>query len=409
LARPDVALTPQERNAIRALGLIYVSRQLGLYMVLPVLSPYVSRLPGATPLLIGLSLGIYGAGQAFLQVPFGYLSDRIGRRRAINIGLILFAIGSLICASSRNAWGLVLGRALQGTGAFSSVILALIADVTREEVRAQAMGRMGAWIGLTIGLSVVIGPAIAGLFGVPLLFMITAIGAGLSIAYLNVAVPNPKPVSHEERLRPADLLDLVRHPALLMVDIGIFLLHMTVTVLFVVLPFAFERILGTGRAWQALVPAIALGLATMYFVSRYADRHGKAGLFFYIGAALLAISCLAFTFMGKEPIATLVGLLLFAVAIATLEPILATLLSRYSSGPGRGTASGVYSMAQFVGAFAGGVLGGAFLRREGTMFFILFVVTTIWIVVLLRIAPVRRSGRPAPPAQDADIGSPQFP
>jgi MFS family permease len=388
----DKALTGQERQALRALGLIYVSRQLGLYMVLPVLSPYVSRLHGATPLLIGLSLGVYGGGQAILQVPFGYLSDRIGRKRVINLGLILFLGGSLLGALARTAWLLVLARAIQGSAAFSSVILALIGDVTRENVRAQAMGHMGAWIGITIGISFVIGPTLGGFFGVPLLFLITAGGTLVALSLLNLAVPNPARQAEREWLRVRDVWNVIGQRPLLMVDIGIFLLHTAVTVLFVVLPFEFEKFLGSGRAWEVLVPAIAVGLATMFFVGRYADRHGRTGFFFYIGAGLLGLSCLAFTFMRIEPRVTFVGLFLFTVAIATLEPILATLLSRFSEGPAGGTASGVYSMAQFVGAFIGGLLGGLFLHRLGTMFFILFFAIAIWFSVLLRMAPVRASG-----------------
>lgn len=389
LAERTSILTRQERSAIRALGLIYVSRQLGLYMVLPVLSPYVARLPGATSLLIGLSLGIYGAAQAFLQVPFGYLSDLIGRRRTITFGLVLFAAGSVLGAFAQNAWALVLARMLQGSAAFSSVILALIADVTRPEVRGQAMGRMGAWIGITIGLSVVIGPTFAGLFGIPLLFMVTAIGTIFSIVYLHLAVPNPPPVSAEERLRLRDVLAALRQPGLLMVDIGIFLLHLIVTVLFVVLPFEFDRVLGAGRAWEVLVPAIAVGLLTMFWVGRYADRHGRIGLLFYSGSILLAVACLAFALIGRAPIAVLAGLFLLVMAIATLEPILATLLSHLSSPPARGTASGVYSMAQFLGAFVGGVLGGAFLLHQAPMFLGLFLLMVVWLVALLRVSPVR--------------------
>jgi MFS family permease len=401
-------LTRRERHAVRALGLIFVSRQLGLYMVLPVLSTYVARLQGATPMLIGLSLGIYGAGQAFLQVPYGYLSDRIGRKRAINLGLLVFVMGSLVGAVAKTAWLIVLARGLQGSGAFSAVTLALIADSTREEVRAQAMGQMGAWIGITIGFSVVIGPTIAGLFGVRLLFLITAIGAVLSIVYLNLAVPTPARETRAEPLRPSDVMATVKRPSLLMVDVGIFLLHTTVTILFVVLPFEFDRIFGNGRAWMALIPAIAIGLGSMFFVTRYIDRHGGIGFFFYLGAIFLGISCLAFTFIGKGGIAVVSGLLLFAVSVAILEPILATLLSRFSDGPARGTASGVYSMAQFFGAFIGGLLGGACLRREGTLFFSLFFVTVVWVVLLVRMPGFRRLYR-AVPAGDTAIGPAKAP
>lgn len=379
-------LTKHERGTLRALCAIYASRLVGLYMVLPVLSPYAARLSGATSLLIGLSLGAYGATQAVLQIPFGYLSDRIGRRRAINLGLVLFAVGSLVAAAARTAWLLVLGRALQGSGAVSSVLIALIADLTRAEVRTQAMARVGIWIGATFALSVVVGPTVAGLFGVPVLFIITAVGAVVSIVYMDIAIPNPPPLHPEERLHAADLLTVLRQPPLLLIDAGIFLLHIIVTVLFVVMPFDLERIVGVGRTWMVLVPAVVVGLAIMRWMGRWSDRHHKTELVFFLGAGLLGLSCLVFALIERVAAATLIGLFVFVVAISTLEPVITSLLSRFAHGPHRGTATGVFSMAQFAGAFFGGILGGAFLHRgQSTMFLGLFVLTLFWGVGLTRV------------------------
>ncbi|MDM7914584.1 MAG: MFS transporter, partial [Candidatus Eisenbacteria bacterium] len=384
-------MSKRERRAIEALCAIYASRLLGLYMVLPVLSPYADRLPQATSLLTGLSLGIYGATQAIFQVPFGTLSDRIGRRGGINIGLVLFAGGSILAATAREAHLLVLGRALQGSGAITSVILALIGDMTREEVRTQAMAQVGIWIAGTFGFAVLAGPMIAGFFGVPVLFWITAAGAMVSLLYVNLArlgSSSPGEVAAQEKIERLDLrglLAVLRQPPLLAVDVGIFLLHTIVTVLFVVMPFNLDRLVPPHRTWVILVPAVAVGLVIIHAVGRYAKRERTIPLFF-LGASLLPLSSLVLAFAERAPLAVLAGLLLFVIAIAVLEPILASLLSIFSDGPHRGTASGVYSLAQYGGTFIGGVVGGAFLHgRQGTMFLVLSLTSLAWMIGLTRV------------------------
>ncbi len=397
MSRPGV-LSRQERRTLHALSAIHASRVLGLYMVLPVLSPHAQRLHGATSLLIGLSLGAYGMTQAIFQIPFGALSDRIGRRRTINLGLLLFAAGSFLAAAARDARLLVLARGLQGSGAITSAVVALIADLTRAEVRTQAMAQVGMWIGVSIAVAIVVGPTIAGLFGVPVLFVLTGIGAVGSILYVALAVPDPPPLRDEERLRAVDLPSVLKQRHLLLIDFGILLLHTVVTVLFVVMPFALERILGSGRTWVILVPAVALGIGIMAFVSRWSDRHHRTEAAFFLGVALLAVSCLVFAFVEKTPAATLGGLLLFVVAIAVLEPVLVSLLSRFAPGPHRGTATGVFSMAQFGGTFVGGLFGGAVLHRgQDLLFLLLFLATVVWGIFLARAGKLRPS-EGAPPA-----------
>jgi MFS family permease len=388
-------LNAQESRRIRALCAVYVGRLLGLYMVLPVLSPHASRLVGATPLLIGLSLGAYGATQAVFQIPFGYLSDRVGRRRAISIGLLLFGIGSFAAAVAQNAWFLVIARALQGAGAISSVLLALVADLTREEVRTQAMAQVGIWIGAAFAIAFIVGPPLADLFGVPFLFFMTGVAAVLSLIYLNVAVPDPPSLHPEERLRAADLPTVLRHPAVLLVNIGVFLLHTVVTVLFVLLPFEILKIVGPRNTWVVLVPAISVGVAVMALVGRLADRQRLIVRLYFLGAALLSVCCFLFALIERTTVATLAGLLFFVIAIGILEPILASLLSRFATGPHRGTSTGVYSMFQYGGAFFGGVLGGAFLHRGHAVLFLgLFALTLGWGVGLIRVGHLRPQIRP---------------
>jgi MFS family permease len=386
----QMILNAQETRRIRALCAVYVGRLLGLYMVLPVLSPHASRLNGATPLLIGMSLGIYGATQAILQIPFGYLSDRIGRRRAISIGLVLFGIGSFVAAVSQDVRLLVLGRALQGAGAISSVLLALVADLTRTEVRTQAMAQVGIWIGAAFAIAFIVGPPLANLFGVPFLFFMTGIAAVLSLVYLYAVVPDPPSVLPEERLRAADLPTVLRRRPVLLVNVGVFLLHTVVTVLFVLLPFEILKIVGPRNTWVVLVPAISIGVAAMALVGRLGDRQRLITRLYFLGAALLSLCCLLFALIERTTLATLAGLFFFVIAIGILEPILASLLSRFAEGPHRGTATGVYSMFQYGGAFFGGILGGAFLHRGHAVLFLgLFVLTLGWGAGLSRVGHLR--------------------
>lgn len=384
---------------IRILCLVYAGRLLGLYMILPVLSPYASRLAGATSLLTGLALGAYGATQAAFQVPLGYLSDRFGRKRVIYMGLLLFAAGSVLGALARDAWTLVIARALQGSGAISSVVVALIADLTRDGVRSQAMARIGIWIGATFAISIAVGPFVAGLVGVAPLFLLTAAGAMASIAVIAVAVPEPAVHRHGDAFDAAGLMRVLRSPALVVIDAGIFLLHLVVTVLFVVLPFHLERLTGSGRTWIILAPAIAVGLLLMHWIGIWSDRRNGALPLFLSGAASLSASTFALSLAGRSSVALIGGLFLGVAAIAILEPLLAAVLSRVAQAQHRGTATGVYSMAQFSGAFAGGLVGGACLHRgQGAMFIALGLLGVIWGVGLSRVGELRSLGRaPVPP------------
>ncbi|MBD3162766.1 MAG: MFS transporter [Candidatus Eisenbacteria bacterium] len=383
-------MTREESRAVQVLGAVHVARLVGLYMVLPVLSPHAGSLAGATSLLIGLSLGIYGATQALFQIPFGALSDRIGRRPAIAVGLGLFAIGSFLSAVTTDARLLVAARALQGSGAVSSVVIAMVADVTREEVRTQAMARLGIWIGGAFAFALLIGPPLASLIGVPAIFAITGGGALVSLGLLLFVLEEAPAAPGRDRLRAAAMKTVLRQRPLLLIDVGVFLLHTVLTVLFVVLPFELERIVGPDNTWKVLVPVLTIGVGVLFWSGRTADRRGWTERFFFIGAALLCVCCLVFALIGRRSGAVVGGIVLFVVAIALLEPTLTSLVSRFARGPHRGTAFGVYSMAQFSGAFFGGVLGGAFLKTERYVLFLgLFVATFLWALALTRIGRLR--------------------
>jgi MFS family permease len=361
---PPGRLSPQESRSVSALCAIYSLRMVGLYIVLPVLSPYANTLSGATSLLIGIALGAYGLTQAVFQIPFGYLSDRIGRKLAILLGLIIFVVGSCVAATAGTILVLIAGRLLQGMGAVASTVAALAADLTRPEVRTQAMARLGVWIGGSFAFGMMVGPFAAGLFGVPSLFWATAVLSTIGAAYLMVGIPRPHKEVPEDRVHTDQLGYLLRQKPLSVLNTGSFLLHMTLTVIFVILPFRFRERLGAEGLWKVVVPVVILGLIVMAVLARQADRRGWTDQVFYLGGGVFLGSCLLFAGFGKGTLGPAVALLVFVLAVACLEPALPSLTTRFAVGTHRGAAMGVFHMSQFLGSFTGGFLGGAFLKAD---------------------------------------------
>lgn len=366
---------------------IYSLRILGLYMVLPVLSPYASSLSGATSLLIGLAIGAYGLTQAFLQLPFGYLSDRLGRKAAISTGLLLFAAGSFICAMADSVVLLVVGRLLQGTGAIASSIVALAADLTTSAVRTQAMARFGIWIGSSFAVGMTVGPFVAGHFGVPPLFWATGIMTLASAALLLTVIPSPEKTTQQERVRKSDLLRVLRHPPLLVLDLGSFSLHMILTAIFVILPVQLRETFGSGRLWIVIGPVVLVGLACMALVARYSDRNDRHGLVLTAGAWVLIAACAVFATVGSSTAGGITGLAVMVLALACLEPVLPALTTRVADASVRGGAMGVFHMAQFLGAFTGGAVGGAFLRSDARPMWIgMGILVLSWMFLIRRVS-----------------------
>ena len=380
--RPSGRFSRREERAVTILCAIYALRIVGLYMVLPVLSPYAASLEGATGLLTGLAIGAYGLTQGIFQIPFGWLSDRIGRKRTLVVGLCLFAAGSAIAALAQSIHVLVVGRLVQGMGAIASVVVALAADLTRAQVRTQAMARIGVWVGGAFAVGMTAGPFVAGAVGVPALFWATAVLSVLGAVQLAIGVPEPRrrggrhrsvvrgeePEDEsgpetEERVRRDDLRYLLGQRALVLLDVGTFLLHLTLTAIFVVLPFVFERELGPGQIGKLVVPVVLLGLGTMVATATYSDRTGKIQRVFFLGGCLFLVACGILALDGREALGAGAGLSVFVLAIACLEPILPALTTRFATGPHRGAAMGVFHMSQFLGSFFGGLVGGAFLTR----------------------------------------------
>lgn len=355
-------MSSRERRTVAVLASIYALRIFGLFLILPVFALYAAKLKDHTPQLVGLAIGAYGLTQALLQIPFGMWSDRYGRKPVILIGLLLFAIGSAVAALAHSIEGVIVGRALQGAGAIPAAVMALVADLTRDEHRTKAMAVIGSTIGTAFILSIVVSPVLAGAVGVPGIFWLTAalaIGAGVVLWF---AVPTPVasgPATNAARSFAAALRD----PQLLRLNLGIFLLHAVLTALFVVVPGVIVKVSGwpVAQHWHLYLPVMVAALITMApFVMR-AHRAGKIrGLLVGAIATLLA-SELALLEGAHSFIALAVALWLFFAAFNLLEAMLPTLVSRIAPPDIKGGALGVYSTAQFLGAFTGATISGQLL------------------------------------------------
>jgi len=354
-------MTPQERRSALSLAVIFALRMLGLFMILPVFALYAEGLADVTPMLVGIAIGIYGLTQALLQIPFGMASDRLGRKPVIAAGLLIFAVGSAVAALADGIWGVIIGRALQGSGAVAAAVMALAADLTREEHRTKAMAVIGTSIGISFVAAMVLGPVLDELIGVAGLFWLIAIMALLGIAVLYLLVPTPR-VSRQHRdaeAVPAQMGSMLRNGQLLRLDFGIFVLHLCLTASFVVLPLMLRD---TGFAprdhWMLYLPVMVLALAAMvpFIIVAEKRRRMKPILLGAIATLLLATAGFA---AAPITLASLAGLMwVFFTAFNLLEASLPSLVSKTAPADAKGTAMGVYSSSQFLGAFAGGALGG---------------------------------------------------
>lgn len=382
-----------EKRSVAALASVYAMRMLGLFMVLPVFVLLGSDLESATPLLIGLAIGGYGLSQALLQIPFGMMSDRFGRKRMIYIGLILFAAGSLLAAASESIYGVILGRILQGSGAIASVLMALLSDLTREEERTKAMALVGVSIGLAFSVSLVLGPLLGNLFGLAGIFYLTAALAVVAMVIVHRAVPQPHaPVGHRES-RPAFKMlgQVLQDGRLVRLDVGIFALHLALTAAFMVVPSLLQDEIGleAGSHWWFYLTVMGTSFFAMvpFIIIGEKKRCMKPVL---NGAIVLLIGSV----IGLSQINGRLGmawltLFAFFMAFNLLEASLPSLVSKESPAGSKGTAMGVYSTSQFMGAFLGGSLGGLMLEGYGLNGVLALMVVTliVWLVAALSMAP----------------------
>jgi len=386
-------MTPIEKRSVISLAGIYSLRMLGLFLILPVFALYAEHLDGVTPTLIGLALGAYGLTMALLQIPFGMLSDRIGRKPVITIGLIIFAIGSVIAASSHDIWGVIMGRAIQGAGAISAAMMALLADLTREQVRTKATAMVGMSIGMSFTLSLILGPWLDAAIGVNGIFWLTAVLAVGAIVVLHTAIPNPdhSSIHRDAETIPSQLVAALRNFELLRLDIGILVLHAIMTAMFIALPFVLRDQLDLPtlhHSWVYL-PILLVAIGLMVPMVIIAEKKKKMKPVFLVAIVLIALSTILLAFAHSGWIGVISGLLLFFIAYNVLEATLPSLVSRIAPVDGKGTAMGVYSTSQFMGAFVGGAGGGLLLENFGVtgIFIACSVGALLWLGLAIGMAP----------------------
>jgi len=368
-----------ERRSVGVIALVAMIRMFGLFALLPVLSLYAADLRDATPLLIGLAVGAYGLTQAGFQIPLGALSDRIGRMPVIVGGLAVFAAGSVIAGMSDSIHGVIAGRLLQGAGAISATLTALITDATRAEVRTRGMAVFGVGIGMSFMVAMVAGPVIAAQFGVPVLFFTAAVLAIVAALLLRLLPDIPRPAARESRsIVPAFRADLLR------MDLYVFLLHAIMTATFVALPFMLSERLAMPMTehWKMYVGALVLSLAiTVPMIMQ--DHHQGRGRLIGLAVTLIVIAQLALTFLGFSAVPVFVALVVYFGGFNFLEAGLPARLSILADDDVRGASLGVYSSAQFLGAFVGGLIGGRFLGqgRPTDVFFVCALMAGIWLAL----------------------------
>ncbi len=380
-------MSGSETRAAGGLALVFAFRMLGMFMVLPVLATYGMDLAGATPALIGLAIGAYGLTQAVLQIPFGIISDRIGRRPVIYLGLVIFALGSVLAAQADSIWGVIAGRILQGAGAISAAVMALLSDLTREQHRTKAMAMIGMSIGLSFAVAMVVGPLLTRTFGLSGLFLATSALALVGIALIAFVVPASNTQLHhrESGVAKQALGPTLRHPDLLRLDVGIFVLHAILMASFVALPLAFVERGGLPKEehWWVYLTALLISFFAMIPFIIYGEKKRKMKRVLLGAVSVLLLTELFFWELGNSLSALVIGTVIFFTAFNLLEASLPSLISKVSPAGGKGTAMGVYSTSQFLGAALGGILGGWMFQHGGlsTVFLGCAALCALWLVV----------------------------
>ncbi|MEW6997545.1 MFS transporter [Colwelliaceae bacterium BS250] len=389
-------LNSTEKKASLSLATVFGMRMLGLFMILPVFAIYGVNLEGYSPIWLGLAIGAYGFTQAVLQIPMGLLSDKIGRKPVIIGGLLVFCLGSIIAGMSDSVYGVVIGRAIQGMGAIASATLALAADLSREEHRPKVMATIGMFIGLSFALAMVIGPIVAASFGLAGLFYLTAILAIVGIGLVVFVVPNSIHVAPRGDLVaiPSKLVTLVKNPNLIRLNVGVFVLHMALTAMFVSLPIMLTDVgFMVNDHWQLYLPALLLSFVFMVPFMIWAIKKQKEKLVFCSAIILMTISVFLLWLRHDDLVLMVTFVVMFFTAFNYLEATMPSTLSRIAPAGEKGSAMGMYSSSQFFGAFIGGVLGGVVQTYfdGATVFLFCALSLIIWFMFALGMKDVKKS------------------
>jgi MFS family permease len=376
----------QELRAVGSLAAVFSVRLLGLFMIYPVFADYARQLSGATPFKIGLALGIYGLSQGLLQIPFGLLSDRVGRKPMIILGLVLFGAGSAVAALATTIDGVIAGRILQGGGAIGSVILALVADLTREDNRTQAMAVVGVSIGGAFMFALIAGPVLAGLIGVPGIFwaMVGLALVGIGITGFVVPKPLALAVHRDTETVPSLLKSIAAEPELRRLDFGVFALHAMLTASFLRVPALLRSSLGidSHHQWVIYLPVLLVSVAVMVPAIIVAEKYRRMKTVFVVSVAALAVSQCLFL-AGAGAFHVVAAVTVFFAAFNVMEATLPSLVTKTAPPAAKGTAAGIFSTSQFLGIFVGGVVGGSIQQTLGgnAVFLGSLGLSIVWLLV----------------------------
>lgn len=361
-------LNSTEKRAAVSLALVFGLRMLGLFMIMPVFAIYGQSLEGYSPMWVGIAIGAYGLTQALLQIPMGMLSDKFGRKPIILIGLVIFCIGSLVAAYSDSVVGVTIGRAIQGMGAIASTVLALAADVTRDEQRPKVMATIGMCIGLSFAVSLILGPVLVDSIGLSGLFNLTAALALAGMLVVLFIAPNAvsKAPKGDTRAAPELIAAMLKDGQLLRLDVGIFVLHLVITSVFVVLPLMLLNLdFATSDHWQLYFPTLMLSFFLMVPLIIIGAKNESMKQMYRLSLLLLAGALVMMYFLQDSFLGLFVAVIVFFTAFNYLEASLPSLIAKFAPAGKKGTAMGIYSSSQFFGAFWGGILGGVCYQYFG--------------------------------------------
>lgn len=377
----------QELRSTLSLAAIFAFRMLGLFMILPIFAVAAKSYADASPQLIGLALGGYGLSQALLQIPFGLLSDRLGRKPILIAGLSLFALGSVLGGLATTLNGLILARVLQGSGAIGSTIMATLADLTRVENRTKAMATIGLTVGLSFSIALVLGPLLYRFGGLPGIFYLTAALAIFGILIVLFAVPQPPQMLSQQSISLAQqMAKTLRNTELLRLDYGIFISHTLLTALFVALP---PMLQATGitltHQWQFYLPILLCAFIGMVPFMIIAERYRQQKPILLLAIAILLFSHYSLYLWHTTLWHFSVALTSFFTAFSLLEAMLPSLVSKIAPSHSKGAALGVYSTCQFLGIFFGGTTAGIVQSLWGPAAIFLYCATlaTSWLLLTL--------------------------
>ncbi|PPD16977.1 MAG: MFS transporter [Methylotenera sp.] len=381
-------MTPTELRSTISLASIYGLRMLGMFLILPIFSVYAETLKGGSNhTLIGLALGAYGLTQVLLQLPFGIASDKYGRKKVIYIGLALFIIGSVVAALATDIYMVIIGRAIQGAGAVSAVVTALVADLTREEHRTKAMAMIGGTIGITFALSLVAGPLLNQWIGVSGIFWMTAVLSFLAILVVKYYVPDPvlSQFHSDAQAAPEKMKSVLRDKQLLRLNFGTFSLHAAQMAMFIVVPFALTETSGmnVNTHWQVYLPVLIASFVLMLPAIIIGEKRAKLKTVFIGAVALMLVAQIVFASTIHQFWGVVISLLIYFTAFNILEASLPSLISKMAPAASKGTAMGVHSTSQSFGIFLGAVVGGYLSHRfdYSAVFIFCAVLMCIWLVL----------------------------